>query len=147
MISVCLSGWRLNFNFNKMRTTFLGLLLLICSTAFCQTQFEMNEEFENSFKKADKELNVIYKKILSEYKSDPAFIKNLKVSQRIWITFRDAELNMKYPEREPGWYGSMQPMCVSSYLEKLTRARIKTLKEWLQGVEDGEGCGGSIKRQ
>jgi len=107
----------------------------------------LNIESGNSYGKADKELNDIYKKILFEYRSDTVFITNLKVSQRVWIAFRDAELNMKFPEREPGWYGSMHPMCVSGYLEKLTRARIKTLKEWLNSVEDGEGCGGSINRQ
>jgi len=130
-----------------MRTIFLGLFLMIGSTAFCQTQFEMNQESGGSFAKADKELNMIYKKILFEYKSDTAFIKNLKASQRIWITFRDAELKMKFPDREPGWYGSMHPMCESGYLENLTLARIRTLKEWLQGVAEGEGCRGSIKRQ
>ena len=130
-----------------MRTIFLGLIIMICATAFCQTQFEMNKESGDSFEKADKELNEIYKKILFEYKSDTLFIKNLKSSQRIWITFRDAELKMKFPEREPGWYGSMHPMCVSGYLEKLTRARIKTLSQWLGSIEEGEGCGGSIKNQ
>ncbi len=128
-----------------MKTIFLGLLIMICSTAFCQTQFEMNQESGDAFAKVDKELNEIYKKILLEYKSDTAFIKNLKASQRIWITFRDAELKMKFPDRERGWYGSMHPMCVSGYLEKLTRDRIITLNEWLQGVAEGEGCGGSIK--
>lgn len=130
-----------------MKTIFLGLFLMIGSTAFCQTQFDMNQESGDSFAKADKELNMIYRKILFEYKSDTAFVKNLKASQRIWITFRDAELKMKFPNRKPGWYGSMQPMCESGYLEKLTLARIKTLKEWLQGVAESEGCGGSIKRQ
>lgn len=130
-----------------MKTVFLCLIIMICTSAFCQTQLEMNLETVNSFEKADKELNEIYNKILHKYRSDTVFIKNLKVSQRIWITFRDAELNMKFPERGQGWYGSMHPMCVSGYLEKLTRARIKTLTEWLSGVEDGEGCGGSIKSQ
>jgi uncharacterized protein YecT (DUF1311 family) len=120
---------------------------MICSSAFCQTQFEMNNESANSYKKADKELNEIYRKVLYEYQSDTVFVKNLKASQKIWIKFRDAELNMKYPVKEPGWYGSMHPMCVYGYLEKLTRARIITLTEWLSGVADGEGCGGSIKRQ
>lgn len=120
---------------------------MICTSAFCQTQLEMNRESVDSFEKADQELNEIYNNILHEYSSDTVFIKNLKVSQRIWIAFRDAELNMKFPERGSGWYGSMHPMCVSGYLEKLTRARIKTLTEWLSGVVDGEGCGGSIKSQ
>jgi len=95
-----------------MRTIFLGLIILICTSAFCQTQLEMNRESIDSFEKADKELNEVYKKILLEYRSDTVFVKNLKVSQRIWIAFRDAELNMKFPEREPGWYGSMHSMCI-----------------------------------
>lgn len=36
-------------------------------------------------------------------------------------------------------------MCVSMYLEKLTRERIKTLKEWINGVEEGDVCIGSVK--
>ncbi|WP_367271484.1 lysozyme inhibitor LprI family protein [Nonlabens sp.] len=47
----------------------------------------------------------------------------------MWITFRDAELKVMYPETEPRYYGSIHPMCVSIYLEKLTQDRIKTLKE------------------
>jgi uncharacterized protein YecT (DUF1311 family) len=128
-----------------MKKSLLLLLGLTSAIVFGQTQTEMNKESMNSFEKADKELNEVYKKILTEYKSDTIFIKNLKSSQRIWITFRDAELKMKYPEREPGWYGSMHPMCVSEYLEELTKERTKTLKAWLEGIEEGDGCGGSIK--
>jgi uncharacterized protein YecT (DUF1311 family) len=126
----------------KLLLLFFGLN---CAISYSQTQTEMNKESMNSFEKADKELNEVYRKILIEYKADTIFIKNLKSSQRIWIIFRDAELKMKYPERERGWYGSMHSMCVSSYLAGLTSERIKTLKEWLEGIEEGEGCGGSIK--
>ena len=105
----------------------------------------MNEEAFATYKKADKELNSVYKKILVEYKSDTAFIRNLKISQRIWVTFRDAELNMKYPDREPGYYGSVLPLCMANFLEQLTLDRIKTLKVWLLGVQDGDVCSGSVK--
>jgi uncharacterized protein YecT (DUF1311 family) len=118
---------------------------LIVSTGFAQTQSELNKEKNDSFMEADRELNEIYKKILSEYKSDSLFVNNLKVSQRIWITFRDAELKMKYPDREPEYYGSVHPMCISMYLEYLTRERIKTLKVWLDGIEEGDACNGSVK--
>ncbi len=37
------------------------------------------------------------------------------------------------------------PMCVYSYLELLTRERIKTLKQWIDGVEETEACIGSVK--
>jgi uncharacterized protein YecT (DUF1311 family) len=120
---------------------FLSLSMLL----FGQTQAEINTEANESYKKADKELNEIYQKILSEYKSDVEFIKNLKTSQKIWITFRNAELKMKYPDRDPGYYGSIHPLCVANYLEQLTWERIKTLKTWLNGVEEGDACCGSIK--
>jgi uncharacterized protein YecT (DUF1311 family) len=128
-----------------MRYIIAILISLICLTGFSQTQRDMNIDASESYKKADKELNDIYKNILSDYKSDTVFIKNLKASQRIWVTFRDAELKVKYPETEPGYYGSIHPMCVSIYLEKLTRERIKTLQEWIDGIEEGDACNGSVK--
>ena len=128
-----------------MRPILTSLLFLFCGLLYSQTQTDMNNDAYNSYQKVDKELNETYKKILTEYKSDSVFIKNLRTSQKIWISFRDAELKMKFPEREPGYYGSMQPMCVSAYLEQLTRERISTLKIWLDGIEEGDGCSGSVK--
>ena len=132
--------------FVKKNISFLIFSFVIgCSVTFSQTQADMNKQTYESYKKADKELNDIYHKILIEYKADTLFVKNLKASQRIWINFRDAELKIRYPDYGNNYYGSMQPMCVASYLEKLTKERIKTLKEWLDGVEEGEGCEGSVK--
>jgi uncharacterized protein YecT (DUF1311 family) len=127
-----------------MKVLFFIILAFISSAGLSQTQKEMNQVSYDSLAKADLELNSVYQKILHEYREDTVFIRRLIKTQKIWIKFRDAQVEMKYPE-EPWWYGSMYPMCVAGYLEKLTRDRINTLKEWLQGVEDGEGCGGSIK--
>jgi uncharacterized protein YecT (DUF1311 family) len=98
----------------------------------------------DSYKKTDKKLNEVYQAILKAYKSDTEFIKNLRASQRIWITFRDAEVKVKFPDREDGYYGSIHPLCVSLYLEDLTQDRISTLNLWLKGSEEGDGCSGSI---
>jgi uncharacterized protein YecT (DUF1311 family) len=120
-----------------------GLLigfLLLSKVAFSQTQLEMNQQAHADYLKADKALNTVYRKILSLYKADTVFIANLKESQRIWITFRDAEIKMKYPHREPGYYGSVQPLCWSGYLEQLTHERT----EWLKGAEEGDVCAGSV---
>jgi uncharacterized protein YecT (DUF1311 family) len=110
-----------------------------------QTQVELNEQEHKRYLKTDSELNSIYQNILKEYASDTAFVKNLKVSQKLWIQFRDAEMKLKYPDREPGYYGSVQPMCWSIYLTQLTEDRIKTLKQWLDGIEEGDVCAGSTK--
>lgn len=52
---------------------------------------------------------------------------------------------MKFPEPEPGSYGSSYPMCVSAYKAELTRARIRELRRWLDGIDEGDICGGSVK--
>jgi len=113
--------------------------------SFAQTQLEMNEDAYNNYLKTDKELNITYQKIIKQYKDDKEFTKNLKISQKIWIQFRDAEMKMKFPDREDGFYGSIHPMCWSNYLEKLTTIRIKQLKIWLTGIEEGDACSGSVK--
>jgi uncharacterized protein YecT (DUF1311 family) len=123
----------------------LIVICLISNFGFSQTQFEMNQSANNDFLKADKELNSVYQEIIKEYKSDINFIKNLKASQKIWIQFRDAEMKVKFPEREDGYYGSVFPMCWSSYMEELTRERTKKLKIWLTGIEEGDVCSGSVK--
>ena len=95
----------------------------------------MNIQAGANYQKADKELNATYSTIFKEYKLDIAFIKNLKAAQNIWIKFRDAEMKMKYPDREPGYYGSIQPVCWYNYLEGLTKKRTNELKTWLTGIE------------
>jgi uncharacterized protein YecT (DUF1311 family) len=129
----------------RIKPVFIIIICLTSSVVFAQKQLELNQQASDSYKNADNELNEIYKQILIEYQSDTIFIKNLKESQRIWIMFRDAELKVKYPEREPGYYGSIYPVCINTCLEQLTRGRIYTLKIWLEGIEEGDVCHGSVK--
>jgi hypothetical protein len=42
-------------------------------------------------------------------------------------------------------YGSMFPMCNAMHLNELTKARIQQLKQWAEGVDEGDACSGSIK--
>ena len=127
------------------RSITLFYCLFISVITFGQTQLQMNQGSNTSYLKADKELNVVYGKILNEYKSDTEFIKNFKAAQRIWIQFRDAEMKAKYPDRESGYYGSIQPTCWSSYLTELTKERTKKITIWLVGIEGGDACAGSVK--
>jgi uncharacterized protein YecT (DUF1311 family) len=125
-----------------------GLLIVLIMAFFqlsvnAQSQTALNMKEYSSYQKADKELNVVYQKILKSYAAEPVFIKNLKIAQRLWVQLRDAELAAKYPEN--GSYGSAGPMCESIYLENLTRDRIKFLNVWLTGIEEGDICSGSVK--
>lgn len=125
-------------------TLFTILSLTFSSHTIAQTQTEMNEEAKNNYLKADKELNLVYNKILKAYKADAVFIKNFKNAQKIWIQFRDAEMKSKFPESQD--YGSVQPMCWSSYLQELTEERTNKLKIWLTGFNEGDVCSGSVKK-
>ena len=129
-----------------MKRIFFSIALcFVTACCFAQTQSNMNGEAVASYQKADKELNTAYQQILKEYSKDTAFIKNLKVSQRIWIQYRDAEMKVRYPNREAGYYGSVQPMCWYTYLTQLTQERAKQLNVWITGVKEGDVCAGSVK--
>ena len=119
--------------------------ILSLSFSYGQTQGEMNQDSYKEYQKSEKEINLVYQKILKEYKDDTAFINNLKIAQRLWIKFRDAEVKAMYPDREEGYYGSIHSMCLSGYMKELTDDRIKKLKIWSTGIEEGDACSGSVK--
>lgn len=97
----------------------------------------------DSYAKADRELNLVYQKILKEYAAQPKFIQKLKTAQRLWVQLRDAELAARYPDS--GSYGSSEHQCESLYLENLTKERTKFLRVWLTGIPEGNICSGSVK--
>jgi len=123
----------------------LTLICLPWSEASAQTQRDMNEDASASFKAADKELNSLYQKILKDYADDPVFIASFKKAQRCWIAFRDAQLKMRYPDREPGYYGSVQPLFEAMYLTELTKDRIKALLPWIEGAQEGDLSAGTVR--
>lgn len=124
---------------------FLPAFCFAIMFCFGQTQGELNGDALKNYQNADKALNDVYQNILKAYSKDTAFIKNLKNVQRIWIQYRDAEMLAKFPDRGPGFYGSIQPMCWNLYLTDLTKERTDKLKIWLEGIEEGDGCSGSVK--
>ena len=120
--------------------------LILSVLSFAQTQTEMNIDSYNQYLKVDKELNVVYQKILKKYSTDTLFLKKLKIAQNLWIKFRDAEAEAKFPAEDKKYeYGSIFPICYNSFLEELTRKRILELKKQLNGYDDGNVCNGSVK--
>ncbi len=129
-----------------MKQIFITFFLtIIALTLFSQTQSKLAQESNERYKNSDKELNEVYNQILTEYQNDTNFIEKLKSSQIFWIKFRDAEVEMKYPEPDKSYYGSIFPMCFSEYLSELTKQRTRKLKEWLKPHLEGDVCGGSLK--
>jgi len=101
------------------------------------------------YKTTDKQLNMVYNKILLESKSDTLFVKRLKEAQRAWIKFRDAQIEARFPtvkkDDQDKEYGSIYPVCACLELTELTKQRINQLEAWLNGTVEGNVCGGSYK--
>jgi len=125
------------------KVLFVLLLCLVSTLSYAQSQWDMTMESDREYKKADKELNAVYQKILIKYAKNTAFIKALRESERLWIKFRLAEINLRFPGDGRG-YGSVYPMCVNSVAEEITKKRTAELKKWLKTYEDGDVCLGSL---
>ena len=138
-------------NLSKIKFIFFLLLtMLFCvNFAFSQTQMELNVEACDKYNKADAELNKVYKQIQSEYKTETLFLQKLKKAQNAWVAFRDAQLEAKFPfkpkENPTQLYGSVYPMCRCLVLEEITQKRVEELKVWIDGIEEGDVCTGSVK--
>ena len=107
-------------------------LMVAAPVALAQTQQEMNAEAAESFKKADKELNEVYAKVLANL--DDQAKENLKKSQRAWVAWRDAEAAFRADAEARG--GSMWPLIHEGIRSRLTKERVKGLKELL--LEENE---------
>jgi uncharacterized protein YecT (DUF1311 family) len=126
------------------------LVLLACCllsfSGFGQSQAQMNQEADATYRKADQELNRTYQQILKEYRTQTVFLQSLKAAQQRWLQFRDAEMKARYPAANSQLeYGSFFPVCYSNGMEELTKARTKQLRLWLTGIPEGDMCNGSVK--
>lgn len=111
-----------------------------------ETQADMNNQAYQDFKKTDDELNKVYNQIVKKYKDDKVFIAKLQKAELAWIKYRDAEIEAIYPEPYKDNmmnYGCVYPMCKYMNLTEITKQRIKELKLWLKGIEEGDVCAGS----
>lgn len=130
----------------RVLKVFLLLILLFeTPSLIAQTQAEMTMQAEQKLKSAEAELASLYNQILTDYSFDKVFIKNIEEAQQLWTKFAAAELKARYPDREPGYYGSAHQMCLSEFRAELIVERIRRLRLWLTGVEEGDVCSGSVK--
>lgn len=95
----------------------------------------LNECADGEFKRADEELNRLYRELLETHKKDAAFLKEFRTAQRHWLAYRDAHVSSWYPDVHKRFYGSIRPMCQSLILKRLTEERVKLLREMIDPVE------------
>jgi uncharacterized protein YecT (DUF1311 family) len=120
---------------------------LACLGTLSQTQGASGQDACAKFQQADALLNKTYNQVLTEYSKNAAFIRKLKIAQRAWIAYRDAQIEALYPEPDKrSAYGSAYPMCRCVAFAQLTTQRADELKKWIDGIEEGEVCSGSIKK-
>ncbi len=119
-------------------------IMMQCASA--QTQTELSEQTCATAQEADKELDQVYQQVMKAYESEKRFTAALKKAQQAWVSFRDLQLASLYPaENKQMEYGSIYPMCYCLEKTKLTRGRIAQLRQWLEGMPEGDPCSGSRK--
>jgi uncharacterized protein YecT (DUF1311 family) len=108
------------------------------------TQMQMNACFRVGAANADEEMQTVLSLIRAR-SEDPVFVKKLDASQHAWEVYRDAQISARFPAEDTRReYGSMYPSCHQALKETITRDRIEELMIWLEGVEEGEVCSGSV---
>jgi uncharacterized protein YecT (DUF1311 family) len=99
------------------------LMFLMCGKTFAQTQAQMNQMADANYKKADKELNKVYKQLISLLDDEE---KQLLIkAEREWLKYRDSHCAFESKQFEGG---SMMPLINLSCLEECTKNRIRELK-------------------
>jgi uncharacterized protein YecT (DUF1311 family) len=106
--------------------------LRICN-AKAKTQREMNACANDEAKRADAELNDIYRTLLTKVSSEPEAAAKIKVAERAWIAYRDAYIEAMYPARnKQAGYGSSYPMEIDLLRAQLTVQQIMAIRQLLQ---------------
>ena len=108
-----------------------AISILPAVSARAQTQAQMNNQAAAEFKKADADLNKVYAKVVA--KLDDEGKEKLKVAQRAWIAFRDAQAEV---DADISRGGSMVPLLRASSMTDSTQARIRQLQDYLKTLNN-----------
>lgn len=121
VVFICLVFFNIAYATEKSEAS-LGIPKICANQCANCDQTSMNTCAAAYFKKADIELNVVYKKLISEGDSS-----RLRVAQHSWLKYRDTQCEYYAHEMASG--GSMYPMVYSSCLADLTEKRVQELVE------------------
>jgi len=116
------------------------IFLIVLSTVGLYAQGQAIQTYE----KIDEELNRVYQQLIREYSYDSSFVEKIRNTQRNWLTFRDSEVEMKFPQDKYPKSSNAIENCRFEYLSELTEKRTSHLKQWLSGTEDFIACSGTI---
>lgn len=94
--------------------------------------FEQKEALRKTEEEWDKELNIVYQKIMKV--ADPVTKNKLRDAQRAWIKFRDSEVEKSYYTNNPN-AGSIGILFSLNTAAKLTEERAVQLAEMYDALD------------
>jgi len=130
----------------------VALAMLVSSSAgYAQrieskTQAQITASACSTSKESEQKLKDTYDKITRKYDKDKVFLTALDAAQKAWLAYRDADLKALYPLEYRKSYGSIIGTCVCDQLDKITRARIAELQQWLDGAKPDNMCAGTVMK-
>ncbi|HEX4842544.1 MAG TPA: lysozyme inhibitor LprI family protein [Limnobacter sp.] len=103
----------------------------------------VDPDFCAELRATNAEMATVIASIKQKKQGDAAFLRAMASSQKAWQKHVQAELAMQFPSSNLANYGSVLPMCQCVSALGLTQARVATLKQWLEPLEEGDVCVGS----
>ena len=132
----------------KQKFTLAFILLMLFTQAKSQTtttsQIDQNRNSCGDYLKLKKVIEEISGRIADDYAQDAVFITRFKKAQASWEAFRDAQLDMIFPDNDKSSYGTNYPTCRCNWLLEFSNARLDYLVKWVAHTDENESCGGSI---
>jgi uncharacterized protein YecT (DUF1311 family) len=104
-----------------------------------QSQAALNRAAGDDLKVATAEMTRLLDRLRARATGRPDALAKLAKAQAAWEAYRDAQIDAEWPAADRGQYGSAHPMCVTTVLTALTRARVAELQQMLT-PEEGDVC-------
>ena len=84
--------------------------------------------------------------IILDHSNEPNFIAKFKKAQQAWESYRDAQIEMLFPEvNKQKEYGSLYPTCRCSWLLQMANQRVDFLLQWSSNTNnEDDPCNGSM---
>lgn len=100
-----------------------------CSNG-ASTQTALHRCADEELRRADRELNDAYQRLLSVVKDEPRAVEKVKAMERAWLLYRDAYVEATYPAADKqAAYGTMFVVEVLLIRVRLTRQQAAALGE------------------
>lgn len=127
--------------------TLLFILFMGASSSFAQATAAQIDQSRNScsdYLKVKKGMEDMVKSIGEEYAKYPKFLTKFKKAQESWVFYRDAQVEMIFPEADKTQYGAFYPACRCNWLVEMTNERLDFLINFVSNTYDAEPCGGAV---